>query len=349
MKMKSVANRRGLLAAGTWVVDHVKMINVYPQKEKLATILSQSEGFGGAPHNVLVDLAASEAPFPLMAAGLVGKDEAGLGIIETCRSRGIDVKHLTATPKAPTAFTDVMSEVATGRRTFFCSRGANALWTGADLDFSKIKAKLFHLGYLLLMDALDEEDFKFGTRAARLLAAAQEAGMKTSIDIVTEDGDRFTQVVVPALKFTDYCIINEVEAGRITGFKLRQPDGKLDTVAVRHASGALLQQGVRELVVVHFPEGAFARTRKGEDVWQSALKLPPKSIVSNIGAGDAFCAGVLLGLHEGWELARCLQTAVCVAGACLLDATATGGVKSLADSLALAKKFKFHKPLESDF
>ena len=67
-------------------------------------------------------------------------------------------------------------------------------------------------------------------------------------------------------------------------------------MALRHAAGALLQQGVRELVVIHFPEGAFARTRKGEDFWQSSLKLPPKYIAGTAGAGDAFCAGVLYGL-----------------------------------------------------
>src|SRR2546422_2768080 len=30
-------------------------------------------------------------------------------------------------------------------------------------------------------------------------------------------------------------------------------------------------------VVIHFPEGGFARTRKGEDAWQSSLKTPDRS------------------------------------------------------------------------
>jgi len=117
-------------------------------------------------------------------------------------------------------------------------------------------------------------------------------------------------------------------------------------VTLRHAAGALLQQGVRELVVIHFPEGAFARTRRGDDVWQSSLKLPPKCIAGTAGAGDAFCAGVLLGLHEGWELQRCLLTGVCLAAASLSDPTCTAGVKSLNASLALAKKFGFQLPLD---
>ena len=129
---------------------------------------------------------------------------------------------------------------------------------------------------------------------------------------------------------------------------MRQADGKLDTVAVKHAAGALLQQGVREVVVIHFPEGAFARTRMGEDVWQSSLKLPAKYIAGTAGAGDAFCAGTLLGLHEGWELKRSLLTGVCLAAASLSDATCTNGVRSLNSSLALAKKFGFRPKLEAD-
>ena len=345
MKQKNENAHCGLLAGGNWIIDLVKMIDVYPQPEQLGNIRSQSQGTGGAPYNVLIDLANSGAPFPLMAAGLVGKDALGDQILEDCRRHKIDVRHLAATTKAPTSYTDVMTEQGHGRRTFFHARGANAHWRGADLDFKQTTPRIFHLGYLLLLDALDEPDAKFGTKAARLLAAAQAAGVKTSVDVVSEDSDRFAKIVNPALKHVDYCILNEIEAGKTTGFVIRQPDGGLDTAALRHAAGALLQQGVREIVVIHFPEGAFARTRNGEDIWQSSLKLPPKYIAGTAGAGDAFCAGVLLGLHESWALQRCLLTGVCIAAASLADATCTAGVKSLSHSLALAKKLGFRPRL----
>jgi len=240
-----------------------------------------------------------------------------------------------------------MTEQSDVRRTFFHARGANALWKGDDLDCTKIKARIFHLGYLLLLDELDEPDTKFGTKAARLLAAAQDAGLKTSVDVVSEDSDRFARIVTPALKYVDYCILNEIEAGKTAGFKIRQADGTLDTVALRHAAGALLQQGVRELVIIHFPEGGFARTRKGEDVWQSSLSLPDKYIAGTAGAGDAFCAGVLLGLHEGWELKRCLEAGVCAAAASLSEPSCTAGMKPLAACLALAKKYRYRRGLEA--
>lgn len=349
MKSKpSKSSRRGVLAGGNWIIDQVKVIDTFPARESLANIRSQHQGTGGAPYNVLLDLAKLDVGLPLAGAGLVGKDMLGEAILADCAKHKIDTKFLRGTNAAPTSYTDVMTEEKGGKRTFFHLRGANALWKGEDLDFSKSKARIFHLGYLLLLDALDAADAKYGTKAARLLAEAQAAGLKTSVDVVSEDSDRFASIVVPALKHADYCILNEIEAGKTAGFKIRQDNGVLDTVSLRHAAGALLQQGVSELIVIHFPEGAFARTRKGEDVWQSSVKLPAKGNLGAAGAGDAFCAGALYGLHESWELKRCLETAVCTAAASLSDPTCTGGMKALSACLALGKKYGFNKSLNDD-
>jgi len=347
MKRKSTKARSGLLAGGNWIVDQVKLVDVYPQREQLANIRTQSQGTGGAAYNVLINLARLGAPFPLFGAGLVGDDALGREILADCRRRGIDASRLKTTPRAATSYTDVMTEIGCGRRTFFHARGANALWRGDDLNFARIPARIFHLGYLLLLDALDQPDAKFGTKAARLLAAAQAAGLKTSVDVVSEDSDRFARIVGPSLTYVNYCILNEIEAGKTTGFKIRQAEGHLDTAALRHAAGALLQRGIRDVVIIHFPEGALARTGKGQDVWQSSLNLPDNYIAGTAGAGDAFCAGALYGLHEGWDLPKCLRTGVCAAAASLSEATCTAGLRSLSATMNLARKFGFRAPLES--
>jgi sugar/nucleoside kinase (ribokinase family) len=340
VKKRVPSSRCGLLAAGNWIIDQVKIIDVYPQRDQLANIRGQSQGTGGSPYNVLIDLARLQAPFPLFAAGLVGQDDLGRVILEDCRQHKIETRHLQPTALAPTSFTDVMTEQGNGHRTFFHNRGANALWNGAGMDFKKIPARIFHLGYLLLLDALDAPDARYGTKAAALLRQAQAAGMKTSVDVVSEDSDRFARIVLPALRHVDYCILNEIEAGKTTGFQIRAADGTLNTTSLRHAAGALLQGGVRELVVVHFPEGSFARTRQGEDFWQSSLNIPDRQIAGTAGAGDAFAAGVLMGLHEGWNLQKCLLTGVCVAAASLSHPTCTGGVKSLSAAMKLTQKFR---------
>jgi sugar/nucleoside kinase (ribokinase family) len=341
--MSRDSQRSGILAAGNWIVDQVKMVDCWPQRETLANISAQSDGTGGSPYNLLVNLSKLGVKFPLTAAGLVGQDAFGEYILDDLKAHKIDAANLKVTAKAPTSYTDVMTEEDTGRRTFFHCRGANALWDGKGLNFKKSNARIFHLGYLLLLDAIDAPDKKHGTRGAALCAAAQAAGLKTSIDCVSEDSDRFAKIVTPILPHTDYCILNEFEAGKTTGFTIRREDGTLDTVALRHAAGALLQLGVKELVCIHFPEGGFARTRGGQDYWQPSLKLPRKYIQGAAGAGDAFCTGILLGLHEGWEMPRALHLAVCAAAANLSHPTCTGGMKRLGTVLALAKKYRLGK------
>src|SRR6185503_18481217 len=104
MKTKSTNPRRGILAGGNWIVDQVKLIDVYPQPEQLGNILGQSQGTGGGPYNVLMDLAKSGAPFPLFGAGFVGKDALGEQILADCRRYKIDARFIGTTAQAPTSY-----------------------------------------------------------------------------------------------------------------------------------------------------------------------------------------------------------------------------------------------------
>ena len=330
--------RTGLLAGGNWIIDQVKIIDVYPKHEQLANIFDQSQGTGGSPYNVLLDLAKMGAGFPLQGAGLVGQDSLGQYILEDCRNHGIDPKFISVSPGSSTSYTDVMTEKDGGRRTFFHNRGANATWCGDDLDFAETSARIFHLGYLLLLDAIDDADDAHGTIGAALLAKAREAGLKTSIDVVSEDSDRFSRIVGPALKQVDYCILNEVEASKVTGVKVRE-EGKLLDDGIEEASSKLSELGARELVAIHFPEGSFAQSAGGEKVRHGSLALPKGYIKGAAGAGDAFCAGVLYGVHESLSLEKCLLIGTCAATACMSDPTCTDGLRSLDDCLALAEEF----------
>src|SRR5512135_2494265 len=97
MKTKSVTTRSGVLAGGNWIIDQVKLIDVFPKPEQLANIQGQSQGTGGAPYNVLIDLARLGVDFPLVAAGLVGKDPLGEIIVQDCRKHRIDTHCLRTT------------------------------------------------------------------------------------------------------------------------------------------------------------------------------------------------------------------------------------------------------------
>src|SRR5258708_22435718 len=93
--------RNGIIAGGSWIVDAVKIIDVWPQQDTLANIFSTAKGSGGSPFNILMDLALLGAKFPLGGSGLVGDDDNGRWILDLCARHGIDCTHLQKTAEAP--------------------------------------------------------------------------------------------------------------------------------------------------------------------------------------------------------------------------------------------------------
>jgi sugar/nucleoside kinase (ribokinase family) len=332
--------RRGVIAGGNWIVDHVKLIDTWPAQDTLATIVSQSSSNGGSPYNILIDLAHLGASWPLAAVGLVGDDENGRAIIGDCRAHGIDTAQLRPTHAAATSYTDVMTVVGSGRRTFFHQRGANARLDVGDFDFSSTSAKFFHLGYLLLLDSLDALT---GGRpkACEVLQRAKAAGLLTSLDCVSEDSRRFQTIVAPALPFVDVLFANDFEAERLTGVELRRGN-RIVATAVGSAARQLLRAGVKSWVVIHFPEAVYACDASGQGFWQPSLRVPPNAIAGAAGAGDALAAGVLLGLHEDWAMGDCLRLGVCAAAASLYHPTCSEGVQSVEACLALGQRLGYH-------
>lgn len=339
MQQTTAQNRLGITCAGNWIVDRVKILDRLPERGMLGTILSETPGTGGSAFNVLVDLSRLGAPFPLSGAGIVGNDADADFIFHRCRELALDVSALVRSANIATSYTDVMSEQTTGVRSFYHFRGANALFGPEHVDVGKLSCRIFHLGYLLLLDRLDSPDSEHGTCAAALLRAVRAAGIKTSVDVVSEDSDRFARIVPAALRHTDYLIFNEIEAGRTAGISVRDAAGRLDAPALEDAMEALFALGAMELAVVHMPEGAYARTRAGGKFSRGSLKLPPGFIAGTVGAGDAFCAGVLFALHENWKLDEALRLGGCAAAACLSRPSATDGLKPLEQVLELGSRF----------
>ena len=322
-------NRNGIIAAGNWIIDHVKIIDIWPERSMLANIQEEMIGTGGAPYNVLVGLARMRAGLPLWALGVIGNDADGQLILRDLQRHGIDATCMTATDAAPTSHTYVMTEERTGDRTFFHCPGANALLACEHFSDVQAPAKIFHLGYLLLLDKLDREDAEFGVAAARALARLQDQGYQTSVDTVSDQSGRHEKVVVPCLPYVDYLIVNELEAGAVTSLPIRSSDGKIDAGNLLRAAEALLDGGVRELVAIHFPEGGCALTTDGRQCFEPSFWVKADEIRGTAGAGDAFCAGMLYGLHEGRPLDEVLKLANANARFNLLSPTCTDGAVPL--------------------
>lgn len=332
-------DRRGIISAGNWLVDTVKMIDVYPAPGNLTVIQNVAKGLGGCAHNVLVDLAKMNAGIPLYAGGCVGNDANGEYVLSEIRANSIDDKYMYVINTDGTSYTDVMSEIGGGAtRTFFHYKGANSR-----LDYGMIlkmesPAKIFHLGYLLLLDELDKDDEEYGVVAAKALDALQKKGYRTSVDLVSEESGRFCHVVLPCLKYIDYLIINEVEAGAIMGRSLRDKSGKIIEDKIRDSASWLMSHGVGRMCAIHFPEGGYALGHDGEECWCPSVPVRNDDIVSSVGAGDAFCAGMLYSVHEGLPIKESLEIANTSARFNLSSTTSTGGAPSIRQIMEFIRK-----------
>lgn len=315
---------KGIAVAGSVLVDKIHEIGVYPACGQLTQIADTQTAAGGCVPNVAADLKKISPQLPVYALGRVGTDGDGEFVTRLLADAGVDVSGLKAHDTDSTSFTQVMS-VRGGQRTFFTYSGASARFGYEDVDFDSMDVSLLHLGYFLLLERVDNGD------GLRILKEAKKRGLMTSIDLVSEVSDRYG-LVLPCLPYTDYLIVNEFEAGKLTG--LEPAEGELEHMARR-----LMELGVREKVIIHMPECAVCLSREGF-TRVGSYRLPEGYIKGTTGAGDAFCAGTLFGIYEGWTDRKVLEFASGCAVMALRCADATGGLADRERVETFCKQFE---------
>ena len=315
--------REGIAVAGSILVDKINEISAYPQEGELTKILNIEKSVGGCVPNVAIDLKRICPKLTVKAFGKLGNDENGEYVKDVLKKNGIDIIGLSVC-EDKTSFTEVMS-VSGGQRTFFTYAGASADFGVNDVDLDKLNTKMIHLGYFLLLDKVDNGD------GEKILKESKKKGIKTSIDLVSENSDRY-KLVLPCLKYVDNLIINEVEAGALTNIEPKKEN-------LIEIARALKGYGVTERVIIHTPKLGICVSEKGETVVPS-YELPEQFIAGTTGAGDAFCAGALYGIYQGKSDREILEFASSVAVASLSKADATGGIRTENEIKELCKEFK---------
>jgi len=333
-------HQKGIAVAGNMIVDVLYPILGHPKPGELTTITDGiSRSTGGALCNVIVDLAKLDPTMPLKALGRVGTDKEGDYVLEKLHEQSnIDTSRVLR--EGLTSFTAVMADTIGKQRTFYHYRGANARFSEADIDWDNLNVDLLHIGYILLLDALDEPDETYGTKMAKLLHTAQSKGILTSIDVVSESGDRFGRIVPPALRYTDYCVINELEAEASTGVVLRDETGTLLKEKLRDALLKIKELGVSRWAVIHSPEGAYGVDENGRYIETESAPLERSMIKGTVGAGDAFCSGVLYGAYCNRTLEEAIELGNAAAACSLTESGATEGMRTAAEALAFCGELR---------
>ncbi len=316
-------NKKGIAVAGTILVDKINEISVYPQSGELTQILSVQKSVGGCVPNVAIDLKKICPNIDIYAIAKVGNDEDGEYINSVLKAENVNVCGVTVSQNEKTSFTDVMS-ITGGQRTFFTYAGASAKFGLDDIDFENINPEILHLGYFLLLEKVDNGD------GIKILQKAKELGIKTSIDLVSENSDRYS-LVLPCLPYTDYLIINELEAGKLAG--IEPTNENLEKIAYK-----LKELGVKEKVVIHKPDCSVCLSNSGFSYLPS-YSLPAGYIKGTTGAGDAFCAGVLVGIYKGLNDIEIMEFASACAVMALGSTDATSGLKTEAEIKEFCKGF----------
>ncbi|MBE6648154.1 MAG: carbohydrate kinase family protein [Ruminococcaceae bacterium] len=333
-----ISKAKGITIAGTTLLDTVKNIETYPKAGMLVHISDIKRSVGGCVPNVSINLAKIDRNIPIKAVTKIGKDENGEFIRKELKTNGINVDGVCCSESEPTGFCDVMS-IPSGERTFFLKKGANSVFSPEDVDEESLACDMFHIGYIFLLDQFDKEDKEFGTVMARFLSMLQKKGIKTSIDVVSDATGNYSKKIIPALKYCDYFIVNEIECCETWKLSPYSELGELNVESIHMAMDKCIEAGVSRKVIVHCKEACFCLDKNGEFTTVFSLNVPKEIIKGTVGAGDAFCAGCLYGLYKGLQDKEILEFASAAAACNLLEANATDGMKDKNEIIKLPAKY----------
>jgi len=300
-----------VVCLGILVADvYGKPVDEWPERGRLSTVDDMGIGLGGCAANTGLCLVKLGTDTAIM--GKVGDDGFGKFVSDTLTAAGADVRGLVVDNRPGTSATMVMID-SEGERTFLHYPGANGRLKLEDLDFEVITScRIFHCAGALVMGDFDGEPM------AECLRRAQEAGATTALDTVYNDKSGWMDKLAPCLKYTDVFLPSLAEAQKLT-----------DETTPEAVAEKLLDCGIKTVGLKMGEHGSYIRTADVE------LRVPAyrMEVLDGTGAGDAFVAGFLRGILEGWDLERTTKFANAVGGLCTTGIGTTAGVRDFACTL----------------
>ena len=252
-------------------------------------------------------------------AGLIGKvgdDVFGEFIIRDMTSKGLNVDGIRRSTTVGTSKTIIIPVIGEDRR-FIHTLGANADLRYEDIDLNLIaRAKVLYVGGYLVLPELDQRSL------ANVLRHAKESGLQTVLDVVVPTGRGQRRVetdLAQALPYADVFLPNDDEARLLTG--------EDDPVA---QARCFLSYGCPNVVITMGEHGAVAANHS-EIVRAPAFQV---EVVDPTGAGDAFDAGYIYGLLNGWTLLETLAFASAAGASACTKLGTTPGVFTLTEAEA---------------
>lgn len=320
--------RDEVLCAGILVAD----IFIPPLTElPAAGELTATEDFlldtGGCAANVAVSLAKLGAQATVV--GMVGADVFGDFTASALRAKGVDTSGLRRSSAHGTSKTVILPVMGEDRR-FIHTFGANVDLKAADIDPALLgRARVLYLGGYLILPGIRQEEL------AALFRTAREQGVRTVLDVVVPTGSaqHSLEDLAEILPFVDYFLPNDDEARALTGWEAPQDQ-----------AACFLSAGCGTVVITQGGRGTLLMDQEG------ILEAPayPVEVMDSSGAGDAFTAGLILGILEGRDRAEAIRFASAVGASACTRLGCTTGVftRAEAEAFVAAHPLDIHaKPL----
>ncbi len=343
MRFGSTA-RRGIITGGTWCADHNKLVSHWPGEEEVVEILKNEVRGGGSACNLAIDMKRLDPDLPVSTIGLVGDDEDGRILVAEADAAGIDRSNLIVAEHGRTSHTDAFTSAKTGCRTHLYLPGTADELTPDHFDFSQVQARILHLGLPGVHANLDAAWRGDANGWVTVLKKARAEGIATNLELCSIPAERIATIVRPCLEHLDLLIVNDYEISAIAGHDTGY-GSSVDADQCMKAALHVLDQGSMQLVVVHFPTGAIAVDANGTKYLRTSVNVPRDEIKGTNGAGDAFAAGLLYGLHQEWDVAAALELAHASAASSVRGLGTTDTVDSWSECLELASSWGWRNSL----
>jgi sugar/nucleoside kinase (ribokinase family) len=250
--------------------------------------------------------------------GRVGDDLFGTTLEEDLAGRGIDTRLVRRTPGYGTSKTVILPVAGEDRR-FVHTFGANAALTAADVPETALEAaEVVYVGGYLVLPGLRQDEL------AQRFEAARAVGTTILLDVVAPaDRELSLDDVRLLLPLTDCFLPNEDEARALTGE--HDPRRQAERFLVAGARSVVIKRGARGALVCSAEE-------------EYEMPAPPVDVVEPSGAGDAFAAGLILGILEGWELEHQVRFASVMGGSACTALGCWAGTFTRAQAEAFLRK-----------
>ncbi|MDO5111529.1 MAG: carbohydrate kinase family protein [Clostridia bacterium] len=240
---------------------------------------------GGDALNSSVSLARMGMGEDIRFVSVVGDDVFGKITTDYLLAHGIATDYIRVDPAAHSLVTVVLID-SFNERHFVCYGDAARKLTTKDV-LSNIgeDTKYLHIGSFMSLDMLEGDNHRDMFRFAR------EKGIHTSFDVNFDNEGKWIKKVEKGLPYTDLMFASYDEAVALSG--LRDPE----------EMGAFFQsKGVGSFVLKLGSKGCYATDFKTKYFIPTYTDMP---VVDTTGAGDAFVAGYLYGLMNGFSMEAC--------------------------------------------